>query len=92
MIVKNDMTKPGESAGCVVSWKYPKYDIVGFERPLMFRIDKKGNTFVGQRHLHEVSPEDAETLQDVGIFANAYSARNELIRVEFQHFRLRQNQ
>ena len=30
----------------------------------------------------------ADAVQDVGIFANAYSAKNELCRVEFQYFKI----
>jgi len=63
--------------------------------PMWFKIEKKGKTFTAytgpdgikwykNKRVFEVG--SAESAQDVAIFANAYSAKNETSRVELQYF------
>ena len=85
LLVKNDITKPRDSSGCVIGWRYPKYQVARFEYPMEFHIKKRGNNFDGG---FKVSVEDPNIAQDVGIFANAYSAKKQLCRVEFKNFKL----
>jgi len=65
--------------------------------PMWFKLERRGKTFTGY-----TSPTDkiwykndsvylvpsADNIQDVGIFANAFSVKNELSRVVIQHFEL----
>jgi len=65
-------------------------------RPMLFELKKNGKTFIAQTSLdekkwYEATPqpfyevESANTKQDIGIFANAFSVNNELSRVEFEY-------
>jgi hypothetical protein len=85
LLVKNDMTKPRDSSGCVIGWRYPKYQVARFEYPMEFHIKKRGDNLSGG---FDVSAEDAIIAQDIGLFVNAYSAKNQLCRVEFENFKL----
>lgn len=60
--------------------------------PVWYRIDKQGNTFTGYasrdgkewKDCGKFTVAGAKQVQDVGIFANAFSSKNELCRVEFE--------
>lgn len=86
LIVKNDIAKPKESTGLVLSWHPPKYDVAGAESPFNFAIEKKGGVFSKASQL--ISAKDASPTQDVGIFVTAYSEKGELCRAEFQLFKV----
>lgn len=86
LIVKNDITQPGESSGLALSWHPPKYDVAGAEGPFSFAVEKNGGVF--SRASQMVSTKDANPTQDVGIFVNAHSERDEICRAEFQYFKL----
>ena len=88
-IVKNDMTRPSESVGSVVQWRWLKYNVAASEHPVTFRLSKRGSRFRsrGVRHEDLGGPHHRE--QDVGLFATANSARGELCRVVFDYFRVK---
>ncbi len=83
LMAKNDMTNPSDNSGCVIDWFYPKYAVCHYEDIQKRRIAKTGKEISG---LHQVSVEDADSVQDVGMFAHAFSAKGELCHVEFDHF------
>jgi hypothetical protein len=87
LIVKNNMADPSDHSGCVIDWFYPKYAVCHYEVEQHRQIKKEGREFSA---LHRISPEDADTVQDVGIFVNAFSARRELCHVEFDQFAVEQ--
>ena len=96
LMVKNDITKPQDISGMTVGWMFPKYCVASFERPMPYEVVKTGRTFKwlkGQGWPWPVASQsgvygDPDAVQDVGIFANAYSGKNELCRVEFKYFKL----
>ena len=83
LMVKNDMAKPSDNSGCVIDWFYPKYAVCHYEDQQDRQITKKGEEFSG---LHQISPDDANSAQDVGIFGHAFSAKGEMCHIEFDHF------
>ena len=65
--------------------------------PMWFKIEKKGKTFAAYtgpdgikwyKNKRVFEAASAEKHQDVAIFANAYSAKNETSRVELQYFKV----
>ena len=118
LMVRNDITGAGTSAGYVTLHIEPKYgaqqpfrvDLDGDGlmdcksggcggRPMWFKLEKKGKQFsawtsLDGRGWYEEYPQStyevpsANAVQDVGLFANAFSVKNELTRVEFAHFKV----
>ena len=86
ILVKNDMTRPEEDSGCVLGWRYPKYDIPTFVNPVQARVVRRGKEFEGS---HLVSPDTAAECVHVGLFATAFSGKGERITIEFEGFELR---
>ena len=86
ILAKNDMTRPADDAGCVLAWRYPKYDVPSFADPQDIRLAREGDAFEGGPL---VSPDTAAPRLDVGIFANAFSGKDEAITVEFEGFHIR---
>ena len=83
LLVKNDMAKPSDNSGCVIDWFYPKYAVCHYEDEQDRQISKRSGEFSG---LHQISPDDADSAQDVGIFGHAFSAKGEMCHIEFDHF------
>ena len=83
LMVKNDMAKPSDNSGCVIDWFYPKYAVCHYEDEQVRQITKKGGKLSG---IHLISPADADSAQDVGIFGHAFSAKGEMCYIEFDHF------
>ena len=87
VIAKNNMADPTDNSGCVIDWFYPKYAVCHYEDAQDRQVSREGETFSG---LCQVSPEDAGSAQDVGVFAHAFSASGELCHVEIDHFTISQ--
>lgn len=83
LMVKNDMAKPTDNSGCVIDWFYPKYAVCHYEDEQIRQIRKRGKELSA---LHQISPDNANFAQDVGIFGHAFSARGEICHIEFTHF------
>ena len=73
------------------------YDYGWVRYPMWFKLEKRGKTFTAYTSPYDtlwykndsvyIIP-SADIIQDVGIYANAFSIKNELSRVVLQHFKL----
>ena len=71
------------------------YNWAGY--PIWFKLEKRGNTFTGYtspsdtlwyKNDVEYNVASADSVQDVGIYATAFSVKNELNHAVLQHFKL----